>query len=59
MSDSKDLRNSPDNRRIDVNDRHEVRNWANSFNVTEEEIRRAVQKVGDSAEKVKEHLRKH
>ena len=57
MSDNKDLRHSPDNRRIDVNDRNEVRNWMKSLNVTEEELRRAVEKVGTSADKVREHLR--
>jgi methyl-accepting chemotaxis protein len=56
MSDNKGMRNSPDNKRIDVNDSHELRNWAMSFNVTEEELRRAVERVGTSAEKVKEHL---
>ena len=57
MSDNKDLRHSPDNRRIDVNDRNEMRNWMKSLNVTEDELRRAVEKVGTSADKVREHLR--
>jgi hypothetical protein len=57
MSDNKDLRHSPDNRRIDLNDRNELRNWTKSFNVSEEELRRAVEKVGSSADKVREHLR--
>lgn len=57
MSDNKGMRNSPDNRRIDLDDRHEVRNWATSLNVSEEELRRAVEKVGTSAERVREHLR--
>jgi len=57
MSDNKDLRGSPDNSRIDVNDRNEVRNWMKSLNVTEDELRRAVEKVGTSAAKVREHLR--
>lgn len=57
MSDNKELRNSPDNRRIDLNDRHELRNWSKSLNVTEDELRRAVEQVGNAAEKVREHLR--
>ena len=57
MTDNKDLRHSPDNRRIDVNDRNELRTWMKSLNVTEDELRQAVEKVGTSANKVKEHLR--
>ena len=57
MSDNKDLRHSQDNRSIDVNDRNEMRNWMKSLNVTEDELRRAVEKVGTSADKVREHLR--
>ena len=57
MSDNKDLRNSPDNRRIDLNDRDEVRNWSKSLQITEEELRRAIERVGNSADKVREHLR--
>jgi hypothetical protein len=56
MSDNKDLRHSPDNKRIDLGDRNEVRNWTKSLNVTEDELRRAVERVGTAAEKVREHL---
>jgi hypothetical protein len=57
MSDNKDLRQSPDNRRIDLNDRNELRNWTKSLNVSEDQLRRAVETVGSSADKVREHLR--
>ena len=58
MSDSKQARNSPDNKRIDVNDRDEVRHWTKSLGVTEEQLKSAVAKVGTSAQKVREHLGK-
>ena len=58
MPDDKKTRNSPDNKRIDVNDSDEMRNWTKSLGVTEEQLREAVTRVGTSAEKVREHLRK-
>lgn len=57
MSDNKSDRSSPDNKRIDVNDSDELRNWTKSLNVTSERLKDAVAKVGTSAEKVKAHLR--
>ena len=58
MPDDKSARNSPDNKRIDINDSNELRNWTKSLGVTEEQLRTAVGKVGTSAEKVREHLRR-
>ena len=58
MPDDKQTRNSPDNKRIDVNDRDEMRNWTKSLGVTEEQLREAVTRAGTSADKVREHLRK-
>jgi Protein of unknown function (DUF3606) len=57
MPDDRQNRGAPDNRRIDVSDEHELRNWAQSLRVTPEQIRDAVSKVGTSAQKVREHLR--
>jgi len=56
MPDNRQNRGAPDNRRIDVNDEHEVRNWAQSFEVTPDQLREAVAHVGTSAEKVREYL---
>ena len=58
MSDDKSRRNAPDDRLIDINDPDEVRNWAKSFGVTKDELERAVQAAGRSADKVREHLGK-
>ena len=56
MSDDKANRGSPDRDRIDLNDPDEVRNWTKSLNVSEEELQRAVQAVGNTAGKVYDYL---
>ena len=48
----------PDSERIDVNQEHELRDWAKKFSVTEDELREAVHAVGDRAEAVRDHLGK-
>jgi hypothetical protein len=58
MSDDKTQRGSPDNKRIDIHDPDEVRHWTKSLGVTEEKLKAAVARVGTSAEKVRESLRK-
>lgn len=42
--------------RINVNQDWEVRDWAQKFNVSEDELRQAVAKVGDRADAVRQHL---
>jgi hypothetical protein len=58
MSDDKTNRGAPDNKRIDVNDPNEVRHWTRSLGINEQQLRDAVARVGTSAEKVRESLRK-
>jgi hypothetical protein len=58
MSDDKSQRGAPDNKRIDVHDPDEVRHWSKSLGVTPEQLKEAVARVGTSAEKVRESLRK-
>ncbi|RZL87245.1 MAG: DUF3606 domain-containing protein [Variovorax sp.] len=41
-----------------ADEEHEVRSWTESLKCTEEELRAAVKAVGNSAEKVREYLRK-
>lgn len=57
MSDDRTQRGGQDRQRINVNQAFEVRDWANKFGVTAEELRKAVAAVGDRADKVEEHLR--
>ena len=57
MSDDKSNRGSRDRDRIDMSDPDEVRNWTKSFGVSKEELQRAVEAVGNTADKVRQHLR--
>ncbi len=58
MADNKKLTGSPDNKRIDIHDHNEVRNWTKSFGCTQDELKKAVNAVGTSAAAVKKHLSK-
>ena len=42
--------------RIDIGHDYAVCAWARHFNVTEKSVKEAVAAVGDSADKVREHL---
>lgn len=55
MSDDKD-KTGHDRKLINLNEPYEVRDWTKSLGVSEEELRRAVAAVGNSADKVREHL---
>ena len=55
MADDK-TKTAEDRLQINVNERYEASNWAKKFGVTEEELRRAVAKVGTSAKAVEAHL---
>ncbi|HUP97181.1 MAG TPA: DUF3606 domain-containing protein [Usitatibacter sp.] len=56
MSDDKSNRGSPDRDRIDLSDPDEVRNWTKSLNVSKEQLRQAVEAVGNTAGKVYDFL---
>ena len=56
MPDDLSNRGRPDRDRINVNEDHELRNWAHKFGITTDELKEAVQAVGDRADKVREHL---
>jgi hypothetical protein len=58
MADDKSKSGSPDNKRIDINDRNEVRDWCKSFGCTEAQLKAAVAAVGTSAAAVRKHLGK-
>ena len=57
MADDLSQRGGQDRKRINVNQDHELRNWAQKFGVTSERVREAVQAVGDRADKVEDYLR--
>lgn len=57
MPDNKDRSGGQDRKRIDVDQDYELQDWSKKFGVTKEQLKEAVRAVGNSADKVKEHLR--
>lgn len=57
MSDDKTKSGGQDRERINVNQDFELRDWSKSLGVTPDQLKEAVQAVGDRAEKVREYLR--
>jgi hypothetical protein len=57
MSDNLQDRGNPDRRLIALGEEHEVRYWTGRFGVSEDELRRAVEQVGNSAAEVEKRLR--
>jgi hypothetical protein len=56
MSDDKSKPGGQDRTRISLSDEYEVRDWANKFGVSQEELVSAVNKVGNEARAVEAHL---
>jgi hypothetical protein len=56
MSDDTTNRGTPDNKNISMKEEHEVRYWTKALGVTKEQLQAAVDAVGSSAAKVREHL---
>ena len=56
MSDDPNIRAPQDRSRINTEQDYEVRYWTKELGVSEEQLRQAVQRVGSSADKVREHL---
>ena len=57
MSDDLSNRGGCDRQRIDVNQDYELRDWSEKFGVSKEQLKEAVQAVGNEATKVEHHLR--
>ena len=57
MTDDKSKTGDPDRQRISLAEDYEVRDWAAKFNVSEEQLRAAVERVGDQAHDVQQELR--
>ncbi|MGH8213434.1 MAG: DUF3606 domain-containing protein [Rhodanobacteraceae bacterium] len=59
MSDDRSKTGQEDRIRINVNQEHELRDWSAKFDVTPEELRAAVDKVGVMAKDVERELQSH
>ena len=58
MADDKSKPGRPDRDRINVDEDYEVRDWADSLGVSEDELRKAVTAAGPMVKDVKAHLGK-
>lgn len=56
MADDKQVTGSPDRDRISLSEDYEVRDWTESLGVSEQELREAVDAVGNSADAVRAYL---
>lgn len=59
MADDKNLRDGRDRNRVSGSEDYELQHLAEKLNVSTEEVRRAIEKVGNSREKVEEYLREN
>jgi len=57
MSDDKSKAGGQDRTRINVHEEYELRDWSKKFGVSPEELKRAVNAVGTSADAVEAHLK--
>jgi hypothetical protein len=59
MADDKDLRDGRDRSRVSGSEDYELQHLAEKLNVSTEEVRRAIEQVGNSREKLEEFLRRN
>ncbi|WP_280154856.1 DUF3606 domain-containing protein [Piscinibacter sp. XHJ-5] len=57
MPDNLKNRGGSDRTRIDVNEDYELRDWSKKFGVSPEQVKEAVQAVGDQADRVEQFLK--
>jgi hypothetical protein len=57
MADNKDQRDGRDRSRVAGNEEYELQYLAEKLNVSVEEVRKAIEQVGNNREKVEEFLR--
>ena len=58
MSDSKTMVGKPDRDRINTSEPYELADWSKKFGVSQDELKRAVEKVGPMAKDVQKELGK-
>jgi predicted DNA-binding protein YlxM (UPF0122 family) len=57
MADDKNKQDGRDRSRVSGSEDYELQHIADKLNVSTEEVRRAIDKVGNSREKIEEYLR--
>ncbi len=58
MSDDKKQTGAPDRDRISLSEDYEIRDWTASLGVSEQELREALDAVGNTADAVRAYLKK-
>ncbi len=58
MADDKTKPGGQDRKLISLSEDYEVRDWAKKFGVSADELKKAVEAVGNEASEVEEHLKK-
>ena len=56
MTDNLTARDQPDRSKINMSQAHEVRYWTKHLKISKEELRKAIDKVGNSAAAVRKEL---
>jgi hypothetical protein len=56
MTDNLTAREQPDRSKINMKQNHDVRYWTKHLNISKEELRKAIDKVGNSAAAVRKEL---
>lgn len=59
MADDKNMQDGRDRSRVSGSEEYEVQHIAEKLNVSTEEVKRAIEQVGNSREKIEEHLRRN
>lgn len=57
MADDKENNGAGDRARVSLSEDYEIRDWTKTLGVSEDELRAAVDAVGNSAEKVRAYLK--
>lgn len=57
MADDKNLRDGRDRSRVSGSEEYELQHIAEKLNVSTEEVRRAIEQLGNSRERIEEYLR--
>jgi hypothetical protein len=58
MGDNLKEKGTPDSKRINIEEQHEITYWTKELGVSEERLKEAVEKAGTSVQAVREFLKK-
>jgi hypothetical protein len=59
MADNKDIRDGRDRDHVAGDEDYEIRHMANKMGISQEEVKRAIEQVGNDRQKLEDYLRKN